>query len=547
MSILFLTSEPDAVLTFDATLLLPDDSADVRSIARWVDANRDHWAGCTSVVVEGRRSPQIAQDALALFSLIRIVPAAFVGRPQDLLHPFLQPRPGWFAIVSDLSEAAGALARLPVTTLDGVQENWARTVFTELEAELSHSNLSHISLLRMARGARQIGLLTIDEYRQVVAAVDEPLLAAFLPAPTNKDDPERHKRPLKASVLLIDDQPEWEPLLKSILESAGLGLAAERTLQSGCERLKRNGRHVAAVLLDLHLGNEDKSTPTEVVNAVATSAPQVPLILFTHRRDGESVRRLAPRLFFHFFKEYEPAGTADVAGQVKKFIKVVKSAVDARGTYGAEQLSAWACGAARINPAFSDLLGLQARHLHKPMVAVSLNTGLWTAGAEYLGSKSAFGTRACRLFRNYAAHAHEEALKATFLEALGSWILWLDQIAAAKRIVRTELDERLSDVLVGFAHSAVGFALLRDVTETAGDDIIDVEKCSSFCESTRKSLTTDARFLRWRRARIDTPPAEHRACDDLFFLGYQTKTSTLTSYLILAQALLLCRLREVSS
>ena len=95
-----------------------------------------------------------------------------------------------------------------------------------------------------------------------------------------------NSKELPKIVLLIDDDPAILKMMKATLEMEGYAVLAELTGVAGVEAAKNT--RLLAVLLDLHIGDEDGF---EVLKQIKAIKPALPVIMVTGSHDEAEGRK----------------------------------------------------------------------------------------------------------------------------------------------------------------------------------------------------------------------------------------------------------------
>jgi hypothetical protein len=288
-----------------------------------------------------------------------------------------------------------ALARLVIAastwrTTDNTRAREFKAARGRMESSvIRHRRLNLRAALRMLDGISRLGLLTLDEFSQIIgdlktyhpsAATDLSKLQSetideIVWAESRFETASGTKR-----VLLIDDEAEssgWRRIISPACRSLGAELDWAITPDQGETKLQDPWD---AVILDLnYLNVDDPPDAFQVLSRAREANPFVPIIIFTTVKEGRLVRDLSKNAFHYLFKEADEGPGAKTELYAEKFRDVLKSALD-------QSLAATLRGIVHLiiqtddnDPAefdrARDLLESAANSIMRPEVALSLTTG----------------------------------------------------------------------------------------------------------------------------------------------------------------------------
>ena len=413
-----------------------------------------------------------------------------------------------------------------------------------------HANLR--AALRMLEGVSRLGLLTRNEFLEIIEQLKSHNTSAThnlsqlqsdareIPWPYNPIQPQ----PLAKRVLLIDDEAHssaWMRIIAPVCRSLGAELDSAITPFEAEARLRDS---YDAVVLDLHYLNiEDPPEPLETLRLVREANPFLPIIIFTTVKEGRSVRDLSQEAFHYFFKETEEAPGADTLRYAQKLRDVLRSALD-------RSLPELLRGIVRMSlpendddrPAFRrarNLLELAASSINHPEVAVSLITGSvmeskLTLGSPQLGTPWSYlearfrqirgarrGLRVTlwdliRRHRNYAAH-YEERLQPpqTVVDSIVYLLSAIQFTADLRSIVAgnglSSVDQSdLLRLIRGLGRLAHGVSQLVESPEVFGPGLMRMLEDLEFAGETKIRDAAESIRNALRPQREGTPRQEDR-------------------------------------
>jgi len=409
-------------------------------------------------------------------------------------------------------------------------------------AVIRHGLINLQAALRMLTGVAQMGLITQEEYGQVIADLknSHPFEEAYLDELHQGTDSLKWRAtsvtkalPVR-KLLLVDDEAEssaWGTILRPICESIGAELDIATTPAQGENKLLDSWD---AVILDLHYLNvDDPPDPFEVLSSARAANPFVPIIIFTTEEKGNYVRDLSKDSFRYFFKEMHMESAVETREYAESFRSVLQTALDEsllvvlRGMvslllpYDTE-------GAAGFERAH-DLLEYATSSILRPEAALPLITGaLMEAKVVVANSQKSVSLRQLmNLFagtkpparglrvalpdlvirqRNYASH-YEAAQqpKPSLLDAV-VYLLTVTQFVADLRtlvnrgsfsVVRPSDKPRLLEALGRVAQELRSILVSTNVLDSAVLDLVlNLETCSE--EDLRSVL--EERCAQWRQS-----------------------------------------------
>lgn len=257
-------------------------------------------------------------------------------------------------------------------------------------------------------------------------------------------------------ILLAEDQPYWELLLRPVLRADGFDLDVRTSIRQTFDLLSQRSSDFSALILDLHYEFEsdgEEMSPRRIVRRVAEIAPQLPVVIFSANTDGRIIRGLGEYFVSYFYKNFEEVGRGNPAGSVNAFRRAIRNAVEQAGPQAACVCARKVTAPAGLGP----LLENQAKLLNKPNAALLQNIELNSKTRRMKSKKWSVELR--REMRNYAAHP-EKTSAPTLYDALACHLEW---VSAGEEATRGErLTEDVGRTLHVFARST-GDRLLEKI------------------------------------------------------------------------------------
>lgn len=443
-------------------------------------------------IVDGG-DPDATVRAIVLLWARQIRPTVVRIKKGDFVHPqesavYFEPlaeQASYFLVwkkpVEGITQKVIDLIAMAPPVSAKLQAAWTKKWLGSCDRQRRHRALGDVGAARFLAGAWAEGLMDESELAAAARSLGDPRMVSGQRPKVAPRKPSTGQR-----ILLAEDQPYWELLLRPVLRADGFELEVRTSIRQTFDLLSQRSGDFSALILDLHYDLETdggEMSPQAIVRRIADIAPQLPIVIFSSNTDARVIKGLRDYFVGYFFKHYEEVGRGDPAGSVVAFRKAIRNAV----TQGGPQ-AARVCARKLTAPAgLRSMLEEQAKVLNKPSAALLLNVGL-NAKTRRMKSKM-LPVEMRREMRNYGAHP-ERTSPPSIYDALACHLQWVaagaeatpgtpltdDVVMTLRAFARSTRDpvlEQIANVAsAGTAARSKAVAALKTAVDTAGYELM---------------------------------------------------------------------------